>query len=57
MILGYVRDYLPRVTLSLPGLDGPLSVEFIVDIGNSMSQEAGPGKPDPIAQFQHALGR
>lgn len=31
MIQGYVRDYLPRVFLTLPGQDGPTSVEFIVD--------------------------
>ena len=33
MILGYVRDYLPRVLLTLPGRDGPISAEFIVDTG------------------------
>lgn len=33
MILGHVRDYLPRVTLALPGLHGPLNVKFIVDTG------------------------
>lgn len=31
MIYGHVRDYLPRVTLTLPGLSGPLTVEFILD--------------------------
>jgi len=31
MILGYIRDRFPRISLSLPGLDGPLRVEFIVD--------------------------
>jgi clan AA aspartic protease len=33
MIEGYVRDYLPRVTLLLPGHNGPVAVEFIVDTG------------------------
>lgn len=33
MILGHVRDHLPRLSLSLPGLAGSLSVEFIVDTG------------------------
>jgi clan AA aspartic protease len=31
MTLGRVRDLLPRVVLELPGMSGPLSVEFIVD--------------------------
>ena len=31
MILGYIRDRFPRVPLILPGLDGPIRVEFIVD--------------------------
>ena len=33
MILGHVRDNLPRVTLSLPGIAGPVFIEFIVDTG------------------------
>ncbi len=33
MILGHVRDRFARITLLLPGLDGPLSVEFLVDTG------------------------
>lgn len=33
MIVGQVRDYLPRVTLDLPGASGPFPVEFIVDTG------------------------
>lgn len=33
MIQGYVRDYLPRVTLWLPGQHGELAVEFILDTG------------------------
>ena len=33
MILGHVRDNLPRVNLTLPGLSGPLTIEFIVDTG------------------------
>jgi len=33
MILGRVRDRFPRLSLRLPGLDGPFSVEFIVDTG------------------------
>jgi clan AA aspartic protease len=33
MTLGHVRDNFPRITLSLPGRNGPLSVEFIVDTG------------------------
>lgn len=33
MIFGYVRDRFPRVTLQLPGLQGLISVEFIVDTG------------------------
>ena len=31
MILGRVRDRFPRITLPLPGLDGPVNVEFILD--------------------------
>ena len=31
MILGHVRDNLPRVMLALPGYDGPVNVEFVVD--------------------------
>lgn len=31
MILGHVRDGFPRSTLALPGRNGPLNVEFIVD--------------------------
>ena len=31
MILGRVRERFPRISLRLPGLDGPFSVEFIVD--------------------------
>src|SRR5579871_1911150 len=33
MILGVVRDHLVRVTLTLPGTSGPVSVEFILDTG------------------------
>lgn len=33
MILGHVRDYMPRVSLTLPGVRGPVTVEFIVDTG------------------------
>ncbi len=33
MILGHVRDRFPRVSLSMPGRNGPLLVEFIVDTG------------------------
>src|SRR5436305_1157960 len=33
MIAGYVRDYLPRILLSLPGHNSPVSIEFIVDTG------------------------
>ncbi len=33
MILGYVRDRFPRVTLQLPGLQGLIDVEFIVNTG------------------------
>ena len=33
MIFGCVRGYMPRVSLVLPGMRGPLSVEFIVDTG------------------------
>lgn len=33
MILGHVRGYMPRVFLTLPGMRGPMSVEFIVDTG------------------------
>ena len=33
MILGHVHSYFPRVTLTLPGVRGPLEVEFIVDTG------------------------
>ncbi len=33
MVLGHVRDYMPRVSLMLPGVSGPVSVEFILDTG------------------------
>lgn len=33
MTVGYFRDGFPRVSLSLPGLEGPLIVEFVVDTG------------------------
>lgn len=33
MMLGHVRDKFPRLTLSLPGRQGELSIEFIVDTG------------------------
>ncbi len=33
MILGHVRDYFPRITLTLPGLAGPAAIEFILDTG------------------------
>lgn len=33
MIFGRVRGYMPRVSLILPGMRGPFSVEFIVDTG------------------------
>ncbi len=33
MILGYVRDYLPRVQITLPGRNGPLTIEFTIDTG------------------------
>lgn len=33
MILGRWRDRFPRVTLTLPSLNGPLDVEFVVDTG------------------------
>ena len=33
MILGHVRDNLPRVTLSLPGVTGQVLIEFVVDTG------------------------
>ena len=33
MIYGHVRDKFARFTLSLPGLDGPASIEFILDTG------------------------
>ena len=29
---GHVRDNFPRLMLTLPGLNGPLNMEFIVDI-------------------------
>lgn len=31
MLIGEVQDYFPCLTLTLPGVDGPLEVEFIVD--------------------------
>lgn len=31
MTVGHVRDYFPRVTLTLAGRSGPLNVEFILD--------------------------
>ena len=33
MILGHIRDYMPRVSLTLLGVNGPLSIEFILDTG------------------------
>lgn len=33
MNLGHVRDSFPRLLLTLPGQDGPLTTEFIVDTG------------------------
>src|SRR5437879_230398 len=33
MILGHVRDNFPYVTLALPGREGPLHVEFVIDTG------------------------
>ncbi len=33
MIQGHVRDDFPYVSLSLPGHNGPVSVEFIMDTG------------------------
>ena len=33
MILGHVRDNLPRITLPLPGITGQVFIEFIVDTG------------------------
>src|SRR5690348_11749360 len=33
MIFGHVRDNFPRVTLTLPGRNGRLNVEFIIDTG------------------------
>lgn len=33
MLFGHVRDRFPRVSLNLPGHEGFLSVEFIVDTG------------------------
>jgi clan AA aspartic protease len=33
MLYGHVRDHMPRVLLSLPGIPGPLNVEFCLDTG------------------------
>jgi len=33
MIVGHVRDGFPRITLALPGLNGLLQVEFVLDTG------------------------
>lgn len=33
VILGHVRDKMPRMTLQLSGREGSLSVEFVVDTG------------------------
>lgn len=33
MMLGHVRDDMPYLTLALPGVNGPLAVEFIVGTG------------------------
>jgi predicted aspartyl protease len=33
MILGRFRDDLPRITVELAGIAGPVKVEFIVDTG------------------------
>ena len=33
MIVGHVRDHMPRVVLGIRGLNGTLQVEFIVDTG------------------------
>lgn len=33
VILGHVRDGLPRLSLTLSGREGPLAVEFVLDTG------------------------
>ena len=33
MMHGHVRDSLPHIVLTLPGLQGPMRVEFIIDTG------------------------
>jgi predicted aspartyl protease len=33
MTLGHVRDFLPRLSLTLPGQDDLVTVEFIIDTG------------------------
>ena len=33
MRYGHVRDRFPRITVELPGIAGPLNVEFILDTG------------------------
>ena len=33
MILGHVRDRFPRLSLMLPGINGPVTIEFLVDTG------------------------
>jgi clan AA aspartic protease len=33
MMHGHVRDYLPRIVLTLPGIQGPMRIEFIIDTG------------------------
>ena len=52
MILGHVRDGFPRVTLTLPGNQGPLNVEFIIDT----AFDGELSLPNPVlAQVQAAL--
>ncbi len=45
MIFGRVRGYMPRVSLVLPGMRGPLSVEFIVDTGFEGDLSVGHDRP------------
>ena len=33
MLYGHVRDHMPRLLLSLPGVEGPVTTEFCLDTG------------------------
>jgi len=40
MIYGHVRDYMPRVSLMLPGINGPTSVDCFLQKQREFRQAA-----------------